>query len=149
MKKLILILLVVIIYTGCSKTDTYKYSEAGSQNGDWSVKNGNISTKDGGCFVKFKIAYIGDGNIDEGKSWPCKVMACETNKEISINNADVIFTRQDIYTEEMSEGDTKVVSNDNDINLENEYDFSYIYLKIEYTKNNEDYEDIIGLSLKN
>lgn len=76
-------------------------------------------------------------------------MACETNKEISINNADVIFTRQDIYTEEMSEGDTKVVSNDNDINLENEYDFSYIYLKIEYTKNNEDYEDIIGLSLKN
>lgn len=149
MKKLILIFLVIIMFTGCSKTDTYKYNEAVSQNGDWSVKNGNISLKDRDAFVKIKLTYIGDATIDEGKSWSCKVMACETNKECSIYNADTIFTRLDIYGKEMTDGDTKVVSNENDVNLENEYDFNHVYLKIEYTKNNEEYEDNIELSLKN
>ena len=149
MKKLILIFLVIIMFTGCSKTDTYKYNEAESQNGDWSVKNGKISLKDGGAFVKFELTYIGDGAIDEDKSWSCDVMACETNKESSIYNAEALFTRVDINGIEMTEGDTKVVSNENYIDLENEYDFNHVYLKIEYTKNNEDYEDNIELSLKN
>ncbi|MDF2820622.1 MAG: hypothetical protein K0R15_1063 [Clostridiales bacterium] len=149
MKKLILIFLVIIMLTGCRKTDTYKFSEAVSQNGDWSVKNGNISLKDGGASVKIKLTYIGDGTIDEGKSWSCKVMVCETNKESSIYNADDIFTRLDIYGKEMTEGDTKIVSNENVVNIENEYDFNHVYLKIEYTKNNEEYEDNIELSLKN
>jgi hypothetical protein len=71
------------------------------------------------------------------------------NKESSIDEADVIFTRLDIYGKEITGGDTKVVStNDDVINIENDYDFSSVYLKIEYTKNNEFFEDIIDLSLK-
>jgi len=148
-KKLILIILVIMMFTGCSKTVSYKYNEAVSQSGDWSVENGRISIREGGD-LEFKVKYIGDTLIEEGKSWTCKVLVCKNNKEISIDEAEVIFTRLDIYGKEITDGDTKVVSTDDDvINIENDYDFSSVYLKIEYTKNNEVNEDIIELSLKN
>ncbi|MDF2885604.1 MAG: hypothetical protein K0R54_6180 [Clostridiaceae bacterium] len=150
MKKLILIFLVAIMFTGCSKTVSYKYNEAISQNGDWSAENGKISIKNGGDLVKFKVKYIGEALIEEGESRTYKVLVCKNNEASSIDNADIIFTTHTIYGKEMAEGDIKVISTENDVvNSENDYDFNSVYLQIEYTKNNEDYEDIIELLSKN
>lgn len=149
-KKLILIILVIMMFTGCSKTISYKYNEAVSQSDDWSVENGLISIREGGDLLKFEIKYIGDTSIDEGEPWSCKVLVCEKNKKSSIDEVEVIFTRYDIYGKAMVDGDTKVVNTDNDvIDIENSYDFSSVYLKITYTKESKVYEDIIELSLKN
>lgn len=143
-KKLILIVLVIMMFTGCSKTISYKYNEAVSQNGDWLVEKGRISIRDGEDLIKFEIKYIGDTLIEKGNQWNCKVLVCKKSKESSID--EVICTRNDIYGIEMDEGDTKVVKTDNDvINIENDYDFDSVYLKIEYTKESEVYEDIIEL----
>lgn len=146
--KFILLFLLVMILTGCSKTVAYKYNDAESQNGDWSVKNGRISVKDSEILLNFNVKYLGDTQIEEGNSWTCKVFVCENNKELSMDEADVIFTQLDINGKVVTNGDTKVVSNDNDIiNTEKEYDFSSVYLEIIYNKNNEVIEDIIELSL--
>lgn len=148
-KRLLLIIMLIMMLTGCSKTVSYNYIEAESQNDDWSVENGKISIREGGDLLKFKIKYKGETLINEGERWNCKVMVCEKNKESSIDEAKVIFTRTDIYGKEISKGDIKVVDTDNDIiDIENDYDFSTIYLNIEYTKENKAYEDIIELSLK-
>ncbi len=149
MKKIILIFLIAIIFTGCSKTISYKYNETISQNGDWSVENGQISIKKGEALVKFKVKYIGEALIEEGESRTYKVLVCKNNEASSIENADVISTTHDINGKEMAEGDIKVISTENDvINLENDYDFNSVYLQIEYTNNNEDFEDIIELYSK-
>ena len=150
MKKLIIILLAAIMFTGCSKTVSYKYNEAISQNGDWSVENGQISIKQDGTFVKFKIKYIGEALIEEGESRTYKVLVGKNGEALSIDNAEVISTTHTIYGKEIAKGDIKVISTENDaVNLENDYDFNSVYLQIEYTKSNEDCKDIIELSSQN
>ena len=75
-------------------------------------------------------------------------MVREKSKETSLDEAKVLFTRTDIDGKEIAKGDIKVVDTDHDvIDIENDYDFSTIYLSIEYSKENEICEDIIELSL--
>lgn len=148
-KKVLLIVMVIMMFTGCSRTISYKYGDAVSKNGDWSVENGRISIKKGDDSVKFDVKYIGDTLIEQGESWSCSVMVCKENTESSIDNAEVIFSRNDIYAKEIAEDDIKAVETDNDvISIDNDYDFSTIFLYVEYTKEKEEYEDIIELSLK-
>jgi hypothetical protein len=148
-KNFILLVLVVMMFTGCSKTVTYKYDEAISQNGDWSVNKGHISIKDSKGTIKFNVKYNDDTLIKEGESWYCEVLVCKNNIESSIDEAEVIFTRHDIYGKEIAEGDTKAVDTDeNTIDIDNDYNFSTVYLRIEYTKGDEFYEDYIELSLR-
>ena len=142
MKKLILIILVAVMLTGCSNAVSYKYDEAISQNGDWSVESGQISVKNGEDLVNFKVKYIGDTLIKEGTSWTCKIMVGKNSKEI--------FSVLNIHSKEIAKGDVKDVSTEKDvIDIDNDYDFKSAYLQIKYSKNNTDCEDIIKVELKN
>ncbi len=148
-KRLILAVILIMMLTGCSKTVSYKYNEAESQNGDWSVESGKILVRDGEDLVKFKVKYEGETLISEGKQWDCRVMVCKKNVKSSFDNAITLCSRTDINGIEIAKGDKKVMDNDNDIiDIENDYDFSTIYLSIRYSKENVDSEDIIEVSLK-
>jgi hypothetical protein len=146
-KKLLLVVILIMTLAGCGKTVSYKYNETASQNGDWSVDSGKISLRDGKDSFKFKVKYEGETLISEGKLWNCKVMVREKNKETSLDDAKVLFTRTDIDGKEIAKGDIKVVDTDHDvIDIENDYDFSTIYLSIEYSKENETVELRIRIS---
>lgn len=149
MKKLVLIILVFTMFTGCSKTTSYEYIEGESQNADWSVESGKIWIRDGEDSLKFKVKYIGDYLIEEGETWSCEVLVCKKDEESSIQDAEVIFTRLDISSKEMSSGYTKIVDTTRDMfDIENDYDFSSVYLRINYAKNNEANDVVMKLLVK-
>ncbi len=146
--KIVCIILVVIMLVGCSQTVRYKYDEFESQNGDWILESGRVSIRDGDDSIIFKIKYNSDEVINKGESWSCDLLICEENKGKSIDEADVIFSRIDVYANAIEFGDVKVVKTDNDVlNTRNDYDFDNIYLKIVYTLDNEERIDIIEISL--
>lgn len=147
-KKLFLAVILVMMFAGCSKSVSYKYNEADSQNGDWSVTSGKIVIREGDDTINFKLKYKGDSLISEGMQWDGSIMVCEKNSKKSYKDAKILCTRSDINGKKIVKGDTKIVDYDNDIiDILNDYDFSKVYIKIRYYKENISCEDIIEVSL--
>ena len=118
------------------------------------MKKGQIKVKRGQVFLSFQVKYIGDAEIEEGNSWSCEVMVhkdkqddvLDESMEHHSNKAELLFSRLDVCSKKIAHGDSKKVdSSELVIDIEEQYDYSTVFLKITGSRGEKTYEDLIEL----
>lgn len=148
-KKSILIAFIVLVFlTGCSSIMKKGYVIKESSSKNWRFTGGELILKGGEEEITYSIDYIGNDEFKpSGLTFEFLICPKDSNKS-DVSSAEHLHSNINGYTKVDNKYSNKDSFKGKLLDLEKEYDFEYLYLKISYEADGIDHEEVIKLSME-